>query len=148
MPKRMRSFFLTFLMYAVIVVAMVWGVPSFLAWYLDTPYPIAAITSGSMWPVLKEGDLVFIRAVQPEMIEIGDIVVWQNSRGFTIHRVVRLESDTIVTKGDANFVEDSPVVHKDIIGRAIYAGKNPLRVPYFGFISVATTRFRNQTSMQ
>ena len=40
-----------------------------LSWYLDTPYPMAAITSGSMWPVLKEGSLVFIKSVKKKKLK-------------------------------------------------------------------------------
>ena len=52
-----------FILYVVILATILFGVPRFLSWYLETPYPIAAITSGSMWPALKEGDLVFIEGV-------------------------------------------------------------------------------------
>ena len=51
-------------MYVVIVGGTVVGLPKALSWYLETPYPMAAITSGSMWPVLKEGDIVFVQGVK------------------------------------------------------------------------------------
>ena len=45
--------------YLVLIVVIVVGVPKFLSWYLDTDSPMAAITSGSMWPELKKGDLIY-----------------------------------------------------------------------------------------
>src|SRR3990167_8864143 len=94
--------------YIVIVLGLIFGLPKFLSWALDTPYPMAAITSGSMWPALKKGDLVLIEGVEKNELKTGDIIVFENKerKNFTIHRVVDLSEDKIVTKGDANFNED------------------------------------------
>ena len=127
---------LEFGIYAAIVAGIVWGVPNFLSWKLGTQYPIAAITSGSMWPSLHTGDLV-LKKVPKEELSLGDIVVWENSQGFTIHRIVKLNADTLVTKGDANFTEDVPVAYDDVVGRNLLWSKNaPVRIPYLGYISV------------
>lgn len=135
----MKSFFkfiLNAVIYVAIVAGVLFGLPRFLAWKLNTPYPLAAITSGSMWPVLHEGDLVFIEGVKKEDIREGDIVVWRNPGGFTIHRVAHLNENTLVTKGDANFKEDDPVKYEDVIGRTYKVfGKNA-RLPYLGMITV------------
>jgi len=129
-------FILNTAVYIGIVAGLLFGLPRFLTWYLETPYPMAAITSGSMWPALHEGDLVFIEGIKKEEIREGDVVVWRNPNGFTIHRVVRLDEDTFVTKGDANFNEDSPVRYEDVVGRTYQVfGKNA-RIPYFGMITV------------
>ena len=53
---------------------IIFGLPKFLSWSLDTPYPLASITSGSMWPALHEGDLVFIEGVEKDELKVGDIV--------------------------------------------------------------------------
>lgn len=134
--KRVLRFLLNIGMYAVVVGGLLWGLPRFLTWYLETPYPMAAITSGSMWPALNEGDLVFIEGVAKEDITEGDIVVWRNPDGFTIHRVVRLNDTTLVTKGDANFTEDAPVRYEDVIGRTHKIFGFHARLPYFGMITV------------
>ena len=138
--KRVLKFFLNVGIYAAIVVGMLFGLPRFLSWYLETPYPMAAITSGSMWPVLNEGDLVFIEGVKREEIKEGDIVVWRNPQGFTIHRVVRLDADTLVTKGDANFTEDKPVAYADVVGRTAKVFGRNARLPYFGMVTVYASK--------
>src|SRR3989344_8794896 len=110
--KRVLKFLLNVGIYAAIVVGMLFGLPRFLSWSLKTPYPMAAITSGSMWPVLNEGDLVFIQGDRPlEELKVGDIIVWRGSDGlgFTIHRIARLDGSQIITKGVANFSEDPPI---------------------------------------
>jgi signal peptidase I len=128
--------------YLAFLAGVIVGTPRALAYFLDTPYPMAAITSGSMWPVLSTGDLIFISGVEASDLAVGDIVVYRNpSGGFTIHRVARLESDYFVTKGDANFDEDPPVAYRDLVGRMLNIYEKPLRIPKVGQISIAVSRF-------
>ena len=91
-------------------------------------------------PVLNEGDLVFIEGVKRADIKTGDIVVWRNPQGFTIHRVVRLDTDTLVTKGDANFTEDKPVAYSDVVGRTAKVFGSNARLPYFGMVTVYASK--------
>ncbi len=134
--RRTFSFLLNLAVYVGIIAGVLFGMPRFLLWYLHTPYPMAAITSGSMWPVLHTGDLAFIEGVGKGDLRVGDIVVWKNSQGFTIHRVVRLEEDRLVTKGDANFTEDDPVKYEDVIGRLHQVWGRNARIPQLGLITM------------
>lgn len=138
MAKKIRNFVLNAAIYIGIVVAVLWGAPKLLTYELGTEYPMAAITSGSMWPALKEGDLILIKATAKESMKIGDIIIWKSNEtagGFIIHRVARLDRDTFTTKGDANFTEDTPVRYENIVGKTIMFREKPLRIPYLGFIS-------------
>lgn len=131
--------------YAAIVSAVVYGLPRFLSWSLKTPYPMAAITSGSMWPSLKEGDLVFIKgSLKKEDLKVSDIVVYRNDKGgsFTIHRIVKLSENDFTTKGDANFQEDNPIPYDRLIGRALALSKKPMRLPYLGSITVMANNLK------
>jgi signal peptidase I len=123
--------------YIAILVVIVFGTPKALRAILDTEYPIASITSGSMWPVLKEGDLVFIKGVEGKKdVAVGEIVVFNNSRGFTIHRVIRLNEMTFVTKGDANNKEDPPISYDRLVGKTVnYKKGKPIRIPFLGKLS-------------
>ncbi len=138
----MKNFAINLIIYIVIVGGVVVGFPRALSWYLDTPYPMAAITSGSMWPVLKEGSLVFIQSVKKEDIKIGDIVVYRNDKGFTIHRVAELRENDLITKGDANFQKDAPTKYENVIGRALMIFGRIAAIPYLGMISVAANSSR------
>ena len=51
------------ILYIAFLIGLVYGVPKGLAFYLKTDYPMASITSGSMWPILKRGDLIFIKGI-------------------------------------------------------------------------------------
>ena len=136
----MKSFIINLIIYIAIVGGVVFGFPSALSWYLDTPYPMAAITSGSMWPVLKEGSLVFIKFVEKSEIEVGDIVVYRNNKGFTIHRVVELRENDLTTKGDANFQKDAAVKYEDIVGKTVTIQGKSIVIPYLGLISMAANK--------
>lgn len=140
--KKLLKIILDIFVYVAIVGLIFWGLPVGLAKWLKTPYPMASITSGSMWPVLKEGDLILIQGVKKEDLKVGDIVVWSNPKGFTIHRIVKLDEKTLTTKGDANFKDDEPVKYEDVIGRAYQVGGKYIRIPYLGYISVISANVR------
>lgn len=151
-PKKKRALWRSLVSWAVylaIIVGIVIGVPKFLTWYLDTDSPMAAITSGSMWPVLKQGDLVFIKGVHGKSdIAIGDIVVYQNEKNntLTIHRVTEMNDDTLVTKGDANFTSDEPAQYSDVIGKTFNIGSKPARIPWMGNITMYASSFTKVNS--
>jgi len=130
--------------YLAVLVGLVVGTPRLLSFALKTPYPMASITSSSMWPALKRGDLVFIKGVGSRgNIEVGDVIVYNNSLGFTIHRVVELNQETLITKGDANNTPDAPVKYGEVIGRAVKWGEEPFRIPWLGHISILLNKNLN-----
>ncbi len=76
---------------------------------------------------LSRGDLLAV--LRPDNLGIGDIVIYQRDRnGITIvHRVVRIDGDTLVTKGDNNAGPDQPILRPDIQGKVLFA------VPVLGY---------------
>jgi signal peptidase I len=134
--KKILKGTIEWIIYVLIFVAIVWGTPKALTKILNTSYPIASITSSSMWPALKQGDIVLIKGVSNKKeIALGDIVVYTNEKGFTIHRVIKLNDETLVTKGDANNVEDKPVAYDQLIGKAVKWRDKVVRIPYLGRLS-------------
>lgn len=93
-----------------------------------TPMPFghgcAVILSGSMEPTLKVNDLVVIR--EEESYAAGDIVVFQSGGDRIIHRIAAIDGETVLTKGDANPVADSPIHISQIKGKLV------LRLPGVG----------------
>ena len=141
MNKKTKSIIETILYIAFIAVLVV-GTPKALVYALGTEYPIASITSGSMWPELKKGDLVFIEYVDKNSLAIRDIVVYKNpstsseQTGFTIHRIVELNEDTLKTKGDANNISDIPIGYDKIVGRTVNWKEKPIRIPQLGKLTI------------
>lgn len=82
-------------------------------------YASASITSGSMQPTLRTGDVVI--ATSGSSVDEGEIAVFEDPRSGDIvtHRVVNVEPDgTIVTKGDVNGSSDPvPVPQTNIRGQ-------------------------------
>ncbi|MEK7542591.1 MAG: signal peptidase I [Patescibacteria group bacterium] len=125
------------IVYLGLLAGLIFGTPKALSYVLDTSYPMAAITSGSMWPALEKGDMVFIKGIKSrEEVDVGDIVVYQNPQGFTIHRVVELQAARLVTKGDANNISDTPVSYQDVIGKTVEFQEKPFRIPLLGNVSI------------
>ncbi|OGZ35304.1 MAG: signal peptidase I [Candidatus Portnoybacteria bacterium RIFCSPLOWO2_01_FULL_43_11] len=142
--KKLLKNIISFLVYLAVLAGLIYGIPKALVYSLETPHPMASITSGSMWPSLKRGDLVLIKGIKNKKeLEVGDIVVYENPRGFTIHRAVALKENILITKGDANNVNDSPVEYEQIIGRAVELKNKPLRLPYLGLISIFVSKYKN-----
>lgn len=143
--KKIVKNVLGWVLYIAILVGLIYGIPKGLAYVLKTEYPMASITSGSMWPALKKGDMVFIKGIaSKDEIKEGDIIVYKNppstgtgqTSGFTIHRVIEINEDTAITKGDANNVSDSPVKYNEIIGKAVTIKGKPFRIPFLGNIGM------------
>lgn len=145
LARRLLRFVRGVILYVLFVAVLVWGLPIGLSQWLGTKYPMAAITSGSMWPALKVGDLILVQHVKPEQLNVGDIVVYANVRGFTIHRITDIDQaqGEMTTKGDANNVSDQPVRVADIIGRTLrWSSGKPVRVPKLGSVSMMVSQWR------
>ena len=85
---------------------------------------VSVVLSGSMEPTLSVNDLVIVRAA--ESYAEGDVVVYQSGSSLVIHRIVRVEDEYVVTKGDANNTEDDPVSLSAVKGRMAFA------IPFLG----------------
>ncbi|MFA4880662.1 MAG: signal peptidase I [Candidatus Doudnabacteria bacterium] len=138
LSKRQRIFrkAIGYVFYVGILIGLFYGTPKILSYLLNTKYPFASITSGSMWPVLKKGDLALICSAEPSEIKTNDVVVFPNENGaLAIHRVVKINGDKIITKGDANTKEDKPINRSDILGRLCTVGSLEAKIPKLGLIA-------------
>ncbi len=93
---------------------------------LITGWQPSVISSGSMSPSLRAGDVVLIDRGSP--VGEGDIIAFTAGDDTVVHRVVgATEEGALKTRGDANKVDDSGSLGEDrIIGRA------RLVVPFIG----------------
>ena len=129
----------TLALYVVFIAGSIYLAPRIIARVLDTDHPMAAVTSQSMYPTLKRGDLVLIQGVDKAAdLEVGDIVAFQseNATGLVIHRIVAIDGATIVTQGDANENEDAPITFEQVIGRALTLRSRLAKLPYLGNIPI------------
>ena len=107
----------TFLLILVVAVCIPLTIPRFFG------YQIYSVISGSMEPEIPVGSLVYIRTMEPEEAQEGDVVAFYGARdsaSIITHRVVenRVFMGELITKGDANREADmNPVPYENFIGR-------------------------------
>lgn len=93
-----------------------------------------AVLSGSMEPGIPVGSVVFVKAADAESIEPGDVITYRLSGDTMVtHRVVSVDKENreLITKGDANDVEDgSPVAFSAVVGKELF------HVPLLGYLTI------------
>ena len=105
----------TLILLAVIAVSAPLTVPRLLG------YEMFEVLTGSMEPEIPVGSVIYVKYVQPELIEEREIVAFFKSEGDVVtHRVVdnHTVERELITKGDANEINDfEPVPYENLIGR-------------------------------
>ncbi len=82
----------------------------------------------SMYPVVRPGNTVIIKPVEPEKLQCGMIVAWKREKDMVVHRLIlAYESGGkkyFITRGDSCRSSDKPVTVDMIAGRVetIYRG--------------------------
>lgn len=105
--------------------------------------PVMVVASQSMQPVLNSGDLIFVRKVPVESIEVGDVIAFNVPSPYdklaaspTVHRVVEKWSENgesyFKTRGDNNSGADSwNIPAENVIGEYTH-----VKIPYIGLVLV------------
>jgi len=87
---------------------------------------VAVVVSNSMEPVLSINDLIVVK--KQDNYDIGNIIVYKLNNELVIHRIVRIDQEKIITKGDANDYEDKPINLDQIYGKLNFS------IPYVGWM--------------
>jgi len=81
-------------------------------------YYFFTIVSGSMQDTLQIDDSIIVK--KADEYKVNDIVTYKHDKTYVTHRIVEIDGDMVITKGDANTVADPPF-HKDqILGKYVY----------------------------
>ena len=75
------------------------------------------VVSDSMRPLLRAGDWIFVEAVTPALLQLGDIVVAQRGAELITHRLVARDGTGWWTHGDNTRVLDHVLPAEEIVGR-------------------------------
>lgn len=81
---------------------------------------IYKVETGSMENGIHAGD--YIMVLKNTNYSIGDVVTYKKNNSLITHRIIKKDGDKIITKGDANNVEDEEISKSDIIGKVILKG--------------------------
>lgn len=92
-------------------------------------YRIGFVVGNSMFPSLKDGDVLIMKKAEIENLFepdlIGQIVLYKDKEGiFVVHRVVKAKGAKVVTKGDANPAPDPRITVSQI--KYVYLAKIPV----------------------
>ncbi|MHA1674348.1 MAG: signal peptidase I [Promethearchaeota archaeon] len=147
-PEKQRKETINTVLLIVIVIGGTFGAMGLTKVILRTDYPIVVVISESMLPGIEVGDVLIVRGMDPEDIQIGDhdvqngSVILYDTHGIwgedaipepVVHRVVGREYNAtedryyFITQGDNNYRTDPPglsieilVPEENVLGVVIY----------------------------
>lgn len=82
----------------------------------------------SMYPLIRDGDVLVVERTDPEKIRYGDIIFFIDAAGRTVvHRAIKIRAHdsgtTLTTRGDSTLADDAPIDGRDVIGRVAWIEK-------------------------
>lgn len=80
-------------------------------------YGAAVVLSGSMEPHLSIDDMIVIHETND--YQLDDVIVFEKDGIVVVHRIINIDGENYITKGDANNAEDAPITSKHIVGEVI-----------------------------
>ena len=104
-------------------------------------YDYFLVQGGSMLPTIRQNQKVKIIKIND--VKIGDIIVFKSAFKFKnkksirriIHRIVKIDGNKIITKGDHRLICDSPIASKEILGKVIKIGNKRIDTDYYNSIN-------------
>ena len=81
-------------------------------------YTYYSVATGSMKPVISPNDLIFVKITKN--VSKGDIITFKDSGSIVTHRLIDINDNKYITKGDANNTSDTGISKSDIIGKVVY----------------------------
>ena len=81
-------------------------------------YTFLEVVTGSMSGTIEIGDGIIVKLISE--IKENDIIVYKKADNLITHRLIKIEEDRLITKGDANNVPDEPITKDMIIGKVIF----------------------------
>ncbi|MDR1629493.1 MAG: signal peptidase I [Oscillospiraceae bacterium] len=84
-------------------------------------YKPVLITSSSMEPEYRIGGFAIVRQREITDVERKDVILFRNSNGLILHRVVDADEGELTTQGDTLGIPDGePVVAENLLGKVVW----------------------------
>lgn len=137
---RKRSWQRRWGVFSTVIVAIVLLFAIVLVGFKIFGYQIYTVMSGSMEPVYHVGSLIYVKEVDTNTLEKGDVITFMADEDTVVtHRIDEVvhESDDhgesvlkFRTKGDANDAVDGKLVHyKNVLGKPVFS------IPLLGYLA-------------
>ena len=81
-------------------------------------YTALEVITGSMANTINVEDFIIVKIVNT--IYENDIIVYQDGEDLITHRLIKIDGDKLITKGDANNSKDVPINKSQVIGKVKY----------------------------
>lgn len=95
-------------------------------------FRIYRVISGSMQPALQIGDVIIVK--KSNNYSERDIITYSNGLTTITHRIIAINNDEVITKGDANEVDDKPINKEQIVGKFFF------RISNFSLFSIILSK--------
>lgn len=101
-------------------------------------YSFYFVLTESMEPEIMSGDMILGRQVDPDHLQIGDVITYQGDTGsfrdkIITHKIVEIDDGIFTTKGVANDIPDPPIHGGQIMSK--YVGTIPFAGKIFSVIN-------------
>lgn len=80
-------------------------------------YTVFEVSTGSMEKTLNVYDVILVQITKD--VQIGDIITFKQDNELITHRIMEMNENELITKGDANNTEDKAITKDAIIGKVI-----------------------------
>lgn len=100
------------------------GITLGFALFIRGPVGFLKVTSGSMEPALKVGNICIVdKKTDFSKLKVGEVVVfYYGNESKACHRIVEKREDGFITKGDANLAPDVFLLtQKNYYGRVVFS---------------------------
>lgn len=85
-------------------------------------YSIFSTETGSMSPTIEKGDIVFVKI--GEEVQEKDIITYKSGNSFITHRIIQIDGESIIAKGDNNNTQDQEIQKDAVIGKVSFIINN------------------------
>lgn len=80
-------------------------------------YSIFEVATGSMTPNINQNDIIITK--KNSNYEINDVITFSSDNSYITHRIIGINNNEFITKGDANNTVDKPVNIDNVVGKVI-----------------------------
>lgn len=83
-------------------------------------YTLLEVMSSSMEPTISKEDFIIINH-HDKKYKKGDIITfYDDSKMLVTHRIIKIENNKIITKGDHNKTEDDAISKEKVVGKYVF----------------------------
>ena len=80
-------------------------------------YAVFEVVSDSMAPSIYKNDIIVVKITKE--VKSDDIITYKDGENFITHRVIDIQGNYYITRGDANNSKDDPVMQTAILGKVV-----------------------------